>query len=128
MGCGNGDLLRQVADYGKKKGYTFKLIGIDANEHTVDYARRLSADYKELSFLQLDVFSEAFQKLKFDLVLATLFLHHFSEAEIVNLLHSILQKTSVGIVVNDLHRNGLAYRLFQMIGLFISNPMTEKMA
>jgi len=126
MGCGNGDLLRQVAELGRKEGYTFSLVGIDANEHTVAYARKLSEDYKELSFQHQDVFSTEFQKLEFDLVLATLFLHHFSEDEIVSLLQSILRKTTVGIVVNDLHRNALAYRLFQILGLFIKNPMTRE--
>lgn len=126
MGCGNGDLLRCIAEYGKKVGYDFRLIGIDANAHTVAYARKLSGNYKELSFQQLDVFSEEFQKLEYDLVLATLFLHHFSEEEIVTLLQSVMKTATVGMVVNDLHRNALAYFLFRLLGLFIRNPMTRE--
>lgn len=126
MGCGNGDVLRCIAEYGKKGGYDFRLIGIDANAHTVDYARKLSGNYKELSFQQLDVFSEEFQKLEYDLVLATLFLHHFSEEEIVTLLQSVMKTATVGMVVNDLHRNALAYFLFRLLGLFIRNPMTRE--
>jgi len=126
MGCGNGDLLRCIAEYGKKAGYDFRLIGIDANAHTVAYARKLSGNYKELSFQQLDVFSEEFQKLEYDLVLATLFLHHFSEEEIVTLLQSVMKTATLGMVVNDLHRNAVAYSLFQILGLFIRNPMTRE--
>lgn len=126
MGCGNGDVLRCIAEYGKKGGYDFRLIGIDANAHTVDYARKLSGNYKELSFQQLDVFSEEFQKLEYDLVLATLFLHHFSEEEIVTLLQSVMKTATVGMVVNDLHRNALAYSLFRILGLVIRNPMTRE--
>jgi hypothetical protein len=126
MGCGNGDLLRCIAEYGKKVGYDFRLIGIDANAHTVAYARKLSGNYKELSFQQLDVFSAEFQKLEYDLVLATLFLHHFSEEEIVPLLQSVMKTATVGMVVNDLHRNALAYFLFRLLGLFIRNPMTRE--
>lgn len=126
MGCGNGDLLRHIAEYGQKAGHDYRLIGLDANAHTIAYARKLSVKYKELSFLQLDIFSEEFQKLDYDLVLATLFLHHFSEEEIVTLLQSVMKKASVGIVVNDLHRNALAYSLFQLLGLFIRNPMTRE--
>jgi len=29
LGCGGGDILRDLAKYGQKKGYRFKLIGID---------------------------------------------------------------------------------------------------
>lgn len=126
MGCGNGDMLREVARFGKKDGYKFTLIGIDANQHTIDYAAKLSVNYPEISYLKQDVFSEEFQHLQYDLVLATLFLHHFSEDDIVKLLAPILKKTSLGIVVNDLNRNKIAYYLFSFLCLFIKNKMTKE--
>lgn len=126
MGCGNGDMLRELAKYGKKAGYHFTLIGIDANRHTINYAEELSVNYPEISYLQQDVFSEDFQQLQYDLVLATLFLHHFSEDEIIKLLSPILKKATLGIVVNDLNRNKLAYYLFRFLCLFIKNPMTKE--
>ena len=42
LGCGNGDMLRQVADFGRKRGFNLKLIGIDANPATIKYAKGLS--------------------------------------------------------------------------------------
>ena len=45
LGCGHGDILRLVADFGRKKGYNFKLIGVDANQDAVDYAKELSINY-----------------------------------------------------------------------------------
>ncbi|HLT42137.1 MAG TPA: hypothetical protein VKZ95_05480 [Sphingobacteriaceae bacterium] len=39
MGCGNGDMLRKVAEFGLKNNLRLKLIGIDANEYTLNYAR-----------------------------------------------------------------------------------------
>ena len=126
MGCGNGDMMREVAKFGKKSGYNFTLIGIDANQNTIDYAKELSVNYPEISYLNQDVFSEEFQNIQYDLVLATLFLHHFSEDDIVKLLASILKKASLGIVVNDLNRNKIAYYLFSFLCLFIKNKMTKE--
>ena len=126
MGCGNGDMLREVAKFAKNEGYNFALIGIDANQHTVDYAKELSVNYPEISYLKQDVFSEEFQHLQFDLVLATLFLHHFNEDDIVKLLTHILKKANLGIVVNDLNRNKIAYYLFSFLCLFIKNKMTKE--
>ena len=126
LGCGNGDMLRKVADYGKKQGYDFKLIGIDANEYTVNYANKLSQDYKEISYLQQDVFSNQFKNLNYDIVLSTLFLHHFSEEEIVTLLSLVLKKSTIGIIVNDLHRHAMAYYLFELLCLTIKNQMIKK--
>ena len=35
LGCGGGGMLRKIANYGRKNGYRFKLIGVDANEHII---------------------------------------------------------------------------------------------
>jgi hypothetical protein len=126
LGCGSGDMLRQVAAFGLKKGYTFKLIGIDANSEAIKYAKELSVDYKEISFLELDIFSDEFKELECDVVLTTLFLHHFKEDQLVGLLKQVLDKSSVGIVVNDLHRHSLAYYLFKLLGLVIKNDMVKQ--
>jgi hypothetical protein len=126
LGCGHGDILRDVAKFGRKNSYKFKLIGIDANNAAIDYAKALSKDYPELSFETIDVFSEDFKKQTYDVVLCTLFLHHFKNNEIIPFLKSTVQKASIGVIVNDLHRHKLAYYLFKMIGLFIKNKMVRE--
>jgi len=126
LGCGHGDILRLVADFGRKNGYKFKLIGIDANQDTVDYANELSSDYPEVSFKNEDIFSEAFQEKECDIVLATLFLHHFKEDEILRLLSNLSTKATIGIVVNDLQRSEIAYGLFKLLSMVISNYMIKQ--
>ncbi len=123
LGCGGGDILRDIAKLGKKEGYKFKLTGIDANQDAMAYANELSKDYDNISFYQCDIFSEEFNTLKYDVVLATLFLHHFKEEELINFLSIVLKKTSLGIVVNDLHRHKLAYYLFKLLCVTIKNRM-----
>ncbi|MFS4483401.1 methyltransferase domain-containing protein [Hyunsoonleella sp. 2307UL5-6] len=123
LGCGHGDILRLVADYGRKSGFQFKLIGIDANQDAIDYANELSVDYPEISFQNLDIFSTAFQNIDYDIALTTLFLHHFKNEDIINLLKNIARKAKLGIVVNDLHRSKIAYGLFKLLSLVITNDM-----
>jgi len=123
LGCGHGDILRLVAEYGRKNGFRFNLIGIDANEDAIDYATALSVDYPEITFQKLDIFSTAFQNLEYDIVLSTLFLHHFKDEDIISLLKSLSSKATLGIVINDLHRSKIAYGLFKLLGLVISNEM-----
>lgn len=126
LGCGHGDMLRLVANYGRKHHYHFKLIGIDANQDTIDYANELSINYPELSFRKEDVFSEGFQDLNYDVALTTLFLHHFKKQDIKTLLTKLKDKATLGIVVNDLQRSEIAYGLFKLLGVFISNQMVKK--
>lgn len=123
LGCGNGDMLRRLSLLGSKKGYTFELIGIDANLDTIAYARELSADFKDIHFFQMNIFSNEFDALDYDIALLTLFLHHFSDQEIVEKLAKIGGKTRLGVVVNDLHRHKLAWVLFNFLTLFAGSEI-----
>ena len=123
IGCGHGDILRDIAIFGRKKGYLFRLIGVDANPTAIAYAKELSVDFSELDFKTEDIFSDEFKNRKIDVVVATLFLHHFKEKQLISFLKSTLQQTKIGIVVNDLHRHKLAYYLFMLLALFIKNKM-----
>ena len=123
IGCGHGDILRDVAKFGRKHDYKFKLIGIDANPTAIVYANELSTEYPELTFKTEDIFSDEFKNRKVDVVLATLFLHHFKEEQLVSFLSDTLKQTQKAIIVNDLHRHKLAYYLFMLLSVFIKNKM-----
>lgn len=115
IGCGNGDMLRLLADYGLKNDLKFKLIGIDANNFTINHARKLSTNYPNISYQWEDVFDKPFSELKCDIVLCTLTLHHFKDKEIIELMTVFNTNSRIGIVINDLQRNAIAYRLFQAL-------------
>lgn len=127
IGCGNGDMLRMLSKYGKKKGIQFKLIGVDANAFTINYAKSLSTEYSNIEYICLDIFSEEFTRLPYDIVLCTLTLHHFTNDQISLLLKTLHANASVGIVINDLHRSKMAYRLFEIIAAtFNLNKMSRE--
>ena len=127
VGCGNGDMLRKLSDYGLQHNLTFRLIGIDANNFTINLAQNLSENYPNISYKCVDVFDEAFAELKYDIVLCTLTLHHFKEDEILRLMTVFNANSKIGIVVNDLHRSALAYRLFQLLCfVFRLNAMSRE--
>ncbi|HLA55317.1 MAG TPA: methyltransferase domain-containing protein [Flavobacterium sp.] len=127
VGCGNGDMLRALADFGKDNNLDLKLIGIDANAFTVNYARGLSANHKNISYQCEDVFGEAFKELDYDIVLCTLTLHHFKDAGILYLVDVFKKQSRIGIVINDLQRSAIAYRLFQLICfIFRLNDMSRE--
>ncbi|WP_313791207.1 class I SAM-dependent methyltransferase [Lacinutrix neustonica] len=83
--------------------------------------RQLSESYDNISFETMDIFSEAFKAIEYDVVLTTLFLHHFKEKELVSFLKPVIEKAKLGVVVNDLHRHRLAYYLFKLLCTTIKN-------
>jgi 2-polyprenyl-3-methyl-5-hydroxy-6-metoxy-1,4-benzoquinol methylase len=115
VGCGNGDMLRTLANYGLKHNINFQLTGIDANAFTINHARELSCNYPNISFRCEDIFEKSFAELKYDIVLCTLILHHFKDDEIVQLMTVFNANSRIGIVINDLHRSSVSYRLFQTL-------------
>ncbi|EJL65255.1 2-polyprenyl-3-methyl-5-hydroxy-6-metoxy-1,4-benzoquinol methylase [Flavobacterium sp. CF136] len=120
IGCGNGDMLRMLANYGLKNNLNFKLIGIDANVFTINYAKTLSNEYSNMEYLCLDIFSEDFSALQYDIVLCTLTLHHFTTEQLLNIITIFNNNASMGIVINDLQRSKLAYKLFKIISMLFS--------
>jgi 2-polyprenyl-3-methyl-5-hydroxy-6-metoxy-1,4-benzoquinol methylase len=115
IGCGNGDMLRELSDYGKKHHLKLKLLGIDANNFTVNHATTLSANYPDISYECINVMDEAFGDISYDILLCTLTLHHFKTDEMLQLMNRFRNKALIGIVINDLQRSALAYRLFQLV-------------
>jgi len=127
VGCGNGDMLRVLSNYGKENNYSFNLIGIDANAFTVNHAKKLSESYSNITSKCEDIFELDFSQLKCDIILCTLTLHHFKNEEIESLLTTFYANSKLGIVINDLHRSRLAFRLFQIICfLFQLNSMSRE--
>ena len=127
VGCGNGDMLRTLADFGKKNNLKFQLIGIDANNFTVKHAQKLSENYSNIKYRCEDIFDKEFKVLKYDILLCTLTLHHFNDDEIMYLLDVFYTNAATGIVINDLHRNSIAYRLFQALCfVFRLNTMSRE--
>lgn len=127
VGCGNGDMLRKLADYGLKNDLKLKLIGIDANNFTVNHAVDLSKNYPNISYCCENIFDKAFVALKYDIILSTLVLHHFKEDEIIEVLTVFYTNARLGIVINDLQRSLIAYRLFQLLCfVFRLNAMSRK--
>lgn len=127
VGCGNGAMLRMLADYALKKGLSFELVGIDANRATITHAESLSAPYPNISYQCSDIFNNDGKIAACDIMLFTLTLHHFTDQQIISLFKKLKELVRVGIVVNDLHRSALAYRLFTALSyIFKLNDMSRE--
>jgi 2-polyprenyl-3-methyl-5-hydroxy-6-metoxy-1,4-benzoquinol methylase len=126
LGCGSGAMLRLIAQKASCEGKKVDLTGIDANRHIVTYARTHTADFKNIRIETLNIFANEFQKLEFDIVIATLFFHHFSDRELVTFFSSLKKQARAAIIVNDIHRHTLAYYSIKWLTLLFSNSSMVK--
>lgn len=126
LGCGSGDMLKRIAMWAKKKPFKLDLIGIDANPSIVEFAKKNTADFPEISYRVINIFGDEFKALDFDIVTSTLFTHHFTTSELIPLLKSVGQKARLGVVINDLHRHWFAYYSIKFLTkLFSKSPMVQ---
>lgn len=109
LGCGSGEMLRIISKLAEGENRKVKLIGFDANAHIIEYARNHSREFPTISFESTNVLSKEFQDQQFDFVLATLFMHHFNERELIEIFSSLKRQTRSAIIINDIHRHPLAY-------------------
>ncbi|MBT8295592.1 MAG: methyltransferase domain-containing protein [Gramella sp.] len=127
IGCGNGTMLRKLSAWGKKNEFDLELTGIDANIHAIEIGIKISKDHPNIKFKSMDIFSDEFQHLNFDIIICTLTLHHFKDEKIIDLIANFLDQTTIGLVINDLHRSKVAYHLFKAFcWVFVNNEIARK--
>ena len=126
LGCGGGDMLRMIDSWGKNKNLKLNLIGIDANPNIVAFAKRNLIAYPHIQFKTLNIFSEEFQKQQYDIVIGTLFYHHFSSDQLVHFFKKLKQQVAIGFIINDIHRHWLAYYSIKLLTqAFSKSPMVK---
>lgn len=124
VGCGGGDMLRVMQTWGTKTGLDLEFLGIDANPHIIQLAKEKFLGNPNISFEVDNVLAESFHREPVDIVTCTLFTHHFTDEELKHMFGSFLKKARLGVVVNDLHRNSLAYYSIKYLTkLFSKSPM-----
>ena len=109
LGCGGGDMLMLIADWARKRRLPIELTGIDANPHIIQFAKRNTKDYPEITYRCLNIFSEEFKQLQYDIATSTLFTHHFDDQQLTSIFKTINHNARLGMVINDLHRHWFAY-------------------
>ncbi|PWL30755.1 methyltransferase domain-containing protein [uncultured Roseivirga sp.] len=126
LGCGGGDILKLVAHWASKKNLNVELVGFDANPHIIEYARENCKEFSNIRFEVQDIFSEEFQQREFDIILCTLFTHHFTEKQLTGIFRQFKSQAKIGVVINDLHRHPLAYHSIKLlVNLFSKSEMVK---
>jgi 2-polyprenyl-3-methyl-5-hydroxy-6-metoxy-1,4-benzoquinol methylase len=123
LGCGGGDILRLIAAWGERRKISLQLIGFDANPNIIQFAKTHTSE-PNIQYQSLNIFSEEFKQQKFDVVVSTLFFHHFTSSQLSEFFKQLKTQVTVGIVINDLHRHWFAYYSIKWLTqLFSKSPM-----
>jgi 2-polyprenyl-3-methyl-5-hydroxy-6-metoxy-1,4-benzoquinol methylase len=125
-GCGGGDSLRVIAKWARKRNLKIKFIGVDATATAIEYAKQKSVDFPEISYILADVMSDQLLPNQFDIVISSLFTHHFVDTDWIQLIQKMSSCASQYVIVNDLHRHWFAYYSIGILtSLFSKSDMVK---
>lgn len=121
FGCGGGDLAMKIIR--SFPNLNVKIEGIDANPHIINFARENCKEFNDISFKVLDVFSNT---TRYDIITATLFIHHFTDEQLVTLFKAMKEHSRLGIVINDIHRHPFSYLSIKWLTALFSRSAMVK--
>lgn len=124
IGSGGGDNLRVIKQWANRTGREVQLTGIDINPDCVAYARSVKEN-EGICFVSGD-YKEAVFDTKPQVVFSSLFCHHFSNEELVPMLHWMKEHAEIGFFINDLHRHPLAYYSIKGLTRLLSHSYLVK--
>lgn len=109
VGFGQGDMLRRIARWARRKGIAVDLVGVDLNAASVGVARAATPDGMPIEYRAGDY--EA-QPTPFDFVVSSLVAHHMTDEELTAFIRYMERMGTRGWLINDLHRHRFAYHGF----------------
>jgi 2-polyprenyl-3-methyl-5-hydroxy-6-metoxy-1,4-benzoquinol methylase len=125
LATGSGDIPRLIVDRTRKIGAKVEIAALDQQSATIEIARKLSADYPEISFVEANIL-EWRPAGPYDIVLCSLALHHFSDVDAMRLLRRCRELSQKFVVVSDLRRGLLAtIGVYLLTALIFREPMTR---
>lgn len=112
VGFGQGDMLRAIARWARRRGIAVDLVGVDLNANSASVAREVTPVTMPVEYRTGDY---AAQPGPFDFIVSSLVAHHMSDSELESFIRFMEANAGHGWLINDLHRHALAYRTFPFL-------------
>jgi 2-polyprenyl-3-methyl-5-hydroxy-6-metoxy-1,4-benzoquinol methylase len=111
VGYGQGDMLRVIAHWARRRGIEAILTGIDLNPNSAAAATKASQGFniRYLTGQAEDLPEPA------DFIISSLVAHHMTDAELIGFLRWMQKTARRGWLINDLHRHRLAHTGFRLL-------------
>lgn len=108
IGCGGGNNLNALDHFCKKNRIICSFTGIDINKDCIAFAKENSR-IENVKFIVSDYRNVDFKNEKPDIIFSSLFCHHFSDMELIEMLNWMKENSTIGFFINDLQRHPVAY-------------------
>jgi hypothetical protein len=115
VGAGAADIPVTLVRWARRTGRRIRVFALDRGTSTLRLARRYTAAYPEITFVQGDALALPVAPGSVDVVISAMTLHHLQPEEATRYLGEIDTAARLGWVVNDLVRGRTAHRLVWLV-------------
>ncbi|HEX3053623.1 MAG TPA: methyltransferase domain-containing protein [Aggregatilineaceae bacterium] len=115
LGSGSADVPLAILDWARRHKIPLHLAAVDWAPRNLSIAREHTAHTREVELIQADAAHLPFAKGGIDFVISSLFLHHFSPVDVIDLLRMAYDRANKGIIMSDLVRGRLPLAAFQLV-------------
>jgi ubiquinone/menaquinone biosynthesis C-methylase UbiE len=116
VGTGSADIPGAVADWCRAHAIVSNITALDLSERNLRIARACLGIHEEVQLVRGDSLRLPFADRSVDVVTASLFLHHFEDAEVERLLADFARVARRAVIINDLVRNLVPYWFARLSG------------
>jgi 2-polyprenyl-3-methyl-5-hydroxy-6-metoxy-1,4-benzoquinol methylase len=113
VGYGQGDVLRGIARWARRKGLNAQLVGVDLNPRSLPAAAAATPPGLGIEYRTGDYADAAGEG--WDFVISSSVTHHMSDDQLHAFLRFMDAEARIGWMVNDIHRTALAYYGFPIL-------------
>jgi len=112
LACGGGDNALAISRLARRAGLDVEVSGCDISPVAISEARRSAEAYQfePSNYFQLDVLRQPLP-IGFHVITCSLFLHHLSQEDAVNLVRKMADATRKLMLISDLRRTWLGLGL-----------------
>jgi ubiquinone/menaquinone biosynthesis C-methylase UbiE len=126
VGTGSADIPGAVAGWCRARGLDSMIVALDLSERNLRVSRDSLGISCDVQLIQADSLKLPFLARSFDFVTASLFLHHFEDADVVRLLADFARIAKRAVIVNDLLRNLVPYYFSRVTGPILASSFLTR--
>lgn len=119
IGAGSSDIPVSVLKWARRKGIDVRFTAVDRNHEALMMAERyiVSHGISGIELVEADIWDYK-PAQQFDCAVGSMFFHHLSDQQILDLINRLRGFVGMSVLINDLRRSGAAYA-----GCYLLRPL-----
>jgi ubiquinone/menaquinone biosynthesis C-methylase UbiE len=126
LGAGGCPVPKAIAQWARQAAIALQLYALDLRHDHLEWARTHLQNGSEIAFIQGDVWAPPLPEGSVDFVISSLFLHHFTARELIQLLPQWARLARHSLIMSDLVRHPAPYWFMKATSpVFARSPITR---